>query len=402
MNADTRVDDVLTLVRYLMLCGLDGGIGFADVANQYYWDQTSYAQEQAIWFDTHLNFTSCRTLADVGRACVALLEQGGEGSAIPSDWSLEDCGIEFIEHCGDTYKPFKKKLDCMKDIARTCFEHAMNDPLEDPQTSEYLWKTLGSASSVIPFDSFYVFQDKWPFLEDLIAEKPDLVLDRILDTQPCTIYNRTFDEDVQAQLDARYETLLFLVSSRMIDTLAVELTKNRGDSKRARYYCPDGASHVMFRLFDRTDPECCTRDRRTMMRQHLKRMLGTLLSVGEDPLKLCSCNESWNRTGGGSRSIACVASEKGFLDVWRSALNDFGCFSLIAADGWALRGILELFGEADEPVPGRKGFDHSCLCPNCASVGYCDMALREQAVSTSDGPVQQVAALAAAVLSSIV
>ncbi|KAK3082173.1 hypothetical protein LTS18_000103 [Coniosporium uncinatum] len=158
----------------------------------------------------------------------------------------------------------------------------------------------------------------------------------------------------------------------------------------------------MFRLFDRTNPECCTRERRAMMRQHLKRMLDTLLSVGEDPLKLCSCDESWNRIGAGSRSIACVTSEKGFLDVWRSALNDFGCSSLTAADGWVLRGILELFGEADEPVPGREGFDHSCLCPNRAPVGYFDMELKEQAVSTSDGPVQQVAALAAAVLSSIV
>jgi len=391
------------LVRYLMSCGIDGASGFEALVHHFFWIQATYTHEMSIWFDTNQEYVECENLQDVGRVIVRQMQEAGFGDSIPDNMSLEQCGLEFIEQTGNALDDLQKQRECFSDIGRLCFENAQSDPLESPGVRWDLFNQLGSGSCAIALDSFYLYQESWPFLEDLLHDQPDRVLDALLQTHCCRTYNMRFDEDIQSQLDHRYEFLAYILSSPARDVLFAALRSPGTEANLSRYHCPSRASHAVLNLLQGTRPECCFRDRRLMMQKHLRRMLELLLSAGEDLTMLCPCERAWAHGGAESRSGVCVAAEKGFLDVLKGAAAATDPRMLDAVTAWTLAGVSQLFDEHEDESGDTTAPNSQCYC--CSSLDVSAVVTAEGTLGHDKamlGSAQWVSKLVISTLSSVV
>lgn len=238
--------------------------------------------------------------------------------------------------------------ELFNEIWRLCLQSCRSDPFIDIRILENFWDiSLGGQISP-PLDPAYLFQDQFTGFEDLLFENPDKIFSDLMEDRNCLGSGAL--NTWKGITDQLYETLVYVCQGGSESHKAKIFSKPYSDTvpklQKDSCFCPTIPSHLLFKLFHKTQDD--RELRLAHLDCHLHRMSVLLLQSGEDPEARCACKTSW-QDASAPRSVTEVAISNGHLDIWEKALEETGHDATRITDEFRYFGIAEMF----EP-PCRK------------------------------------------------
>ncbi|KAF1982774.1 hypothetical protein K402DRAFT_189900 [Aulographum hederae CBS 113979] len=386
-------EENLEITKYLIQSGADLSDSIdavADLRASMRWEADLELSLEDLVQESELRLRNCETLQDISQL---VLDFWMEDSTKPTHEDLERFAKYSMEDIGRAslltskpgsmgHEPQRRLLD---EIIRLCIESAMDDPFSSPASRRRLWRASGVGDHVMPLGLYPFQQQKWPFLDDLVFDNPDLFFKDILDIPCCAV---DFDCMFERQLDTKYAVLRLVctggLKGKVFDAARKGLVKTD-------VVCPKSSSHLLAMQLRSTSYSCCQRQRRQTVHAHLERMLQILLESGESPALECDC--SLHGCDCSHHSLTSLSADRGLLQVWMNALEKAGIRVGPLLDEWAYTGISKLFhtvGEVqefseDEPYHG---------CSNDCTYSY---SLKEEPTDNGGVMTKAVTAILSAI-----
>ncbi|KAF2098875.1 hypothetical protein NA57DRAFT_56513 [Rhizodiscina lignyota] len=287
----------------------------------------------------------------------------------------------------------KKRVHDLSTLATLCVNGATSDPFLDPDIGVQFWDRLGGRTTVLPLDVSLLHQHQWPLLESIFETDAHTPLLNDVARVPCCAYMTSRDEDFVMHLDQSHRMIQALCLSGMLDgERSLVLQKHKGYFALEESLEPDmdahrqsGRGHLIDFILASAMHDCCIRKRRTIYRDHCRKVLTTLLNGDEDPRSFSfirdSRPESYSRT---ARSRNCLAADGLLLDIWRSALIGAGKDGNDIVDEWLFGNFTSLF-EGDPAQPLSAGFENVWHCSQCHNASFDKCATPFACVEVSSG-----------------